>query len=171
MTYRKSKIENGETRYVDPQKYYLEHLISDYDEGFTEEEAHFLNRELLAMYQVRKWLLSSVKEIYAVIEMYKDSQEELPSTNASFLRDETLEIWKAVHTKLFEVYNFAAQEYKFDQVTRRGAEPKDTIRSLVESQDHIDNVRKAFGEEIPLAQPKYLEAMGEVLAKHFGGSK
>ena len=166
MSYKKSKIENGETRYLASTNE-LEHLLSDDDEGFTAEEAHFLNRELLAMYQVRKWLLSSVKEIYAVIEMYKDSQEELPSTNASFLRDETLEIWKAVYTKLFEVYNFATQEYEFDGIKGHSTEPRDTIRSMVESQDHLDNLRKAFGEEIPLAQPKYLEAMGEVLAKQF----
>lgn len=158
MSYKKSKNDS---------QMYLEHLIGDDDEEFSEDEANFLNGELVAMFQVRKSLLSSIKEISSVIEMYKDSQEELPRTNASCLRDETLEMWKAVHHKLFEVYNFATQEYEFDGIKGHSTEPRDTIRSMVESQDHIDNVRKAFGEEIPLAQPKYLEAMGEVLAKQF----
>lgn len=158
MSYKKSKNDS---------QMYLEHLIGDDDEEFSEDEANFLNGELVAMFQVRKSLLSSIKEISSVIEMYKDSQEELPRTNASCLRDETLEMWKTVRTKLFEVYNFATQEYEFDGIKGHSTEPRDTIRSMVESQDHIDNVRKAFGEEIPLAQPKYLEAMGEVLAKQF----
>lgn len=158
MSYKKSKNDS---------QMYLEHLIGDDDEEFSEDEANFLNGELVAMFQVRKSLLSSIKEISSVLKMYELRQEELPRTNASCLRDETLEMWKTVHHKLFEVYNFATQEYEFDGIKGHSTEPRDTIRSMVESQDHIDNVRKAFGEEIPLTQPKYLEAMGEVLAKQF----
>jgi len=153
MSYKKSKIENGETRYVASTNE-LEHLLSDDDEGFTAEEAHFLNRELLAMYQVQKWLLSSIKEIDSVVEMYKDSQEEVPRVNATYLRDETLEKWRTVVFQIREAYNFIFQEYKWEYGTKNGTEPRDTIRSMVESQDHIDNVRKAFGEELPLSQPR-----------------
>ena len=166
MSYKKSKTENGETRYVASTNE-LEHLVFDSEYDVPADVADFLNGELLAMYQVQKWLLSSIKEISSVLKMYELRQEELPRTNASCLRDETLEMWKTVHHKLFEVYNFATQEYEFDGIKGHSTEPRDTIRSMVESQDHLDNLRKAFGEEIPLAPPKYLEAMGEVLAKQF----